>query len=96
MITAFDEAVADALATFNASMAAKFEAILDTAELRAINDQTANLPNKYVEHVGYKSAKYNRLHHEQSGYTPANPASAAQSLRVQHGAASSSITSNAL
>jgi hypothetical protein len=33
MITAFDEAVADALATFNASIAAKFETILDTAEL---------------------------------------------------------------
>jgi len=33
MITAFDEAVADGLAAFNASMVAKFEAILDIADL---------------------------------------------------------------
>jgi hypothetical protein len=36
MITAFDEAIADSLAIFNASMVTKFKAILDIAELETI------------------------------------------------------------
>jgi hypothetical protein len=49
VITAFDEAVADALATFNASMAAKFEAILDTAELETTEWVFATLRQERLE-----------------------------------------------
>jgi hypothetical protein len=49
MITAFDEAVADAVAMFNASMVAKFEAILDIAELETTEWAFATLRQERLE-----------------------------------------------